>query len=148
MVKSTAGLPASHYWEQPLLGVNMKRRKSPSKAQNKIATLVDDLAEFEDFRNTILRTIRQDLKDGMTAEELRNKYAALVQARVITEAVSDESGRALTAAKDILDRAHGKATEKKEITHKLQDLSDQELDALIMSEEGDLAEMETVGGEQ
>lgn len=126
----------------------MKRRKSPTKAQNKIASLVDDLAEFEEFRGTILRTIRQDLKDGMTAEELRNKYAALVQARVITEAVSDESARALTAAKDVLDRAHGKATEKKEITHRLQDLSDTELDALIMSEEAELKDMETVGGEQ
>jgi hypothetical protein len=84
----------------------------------------------------------------MTAEELRNKYAALVQARVITEAVSDESARALTAAKDVLDRAHGKATEKKEITHRLQDLSDTELDALIMSEEAELKDMETVGGEQ
>lgn len=125
----------------------MKRTKSPAKQQDRMSRLLDELVEFEEFRTTILDTIRQDLKSGMTAAQLREKYSALVQARVLTEALTDESARALTAAKDVLDRAHGKATEKKEITHTLKDMSEEELDALIRSEEEELREIEVMAGE-
>lgn len=125
----------------------MKRTKSPAKQQDRMSRLLDELVEFEEFRTTILDTIRQDLKAGMTAAQLREKYAALVQARVLTEALTDESARALTAAKDVLDRAHGRATEKKEITHTLKDMSEAELDALIRSEEEELREIEVMAGE-
>lgn len=126
----------------------MRRRKSPEKQTGRMARLLDELSEFEEFRATVLDTIRQDLKAGMTANQLREKYASLVQARLITEALTDESARALTAAKDVLDRAHGKATERKEVTHRLKDMTEAELDALILSEEAELEDMDTVGGPQ
>lgn len=109
----------------------------------KQSRLHKDLAQFEEYQ-TILSSIRKDLKSGMTEQELARKYAPLAQARVISDMLtSDNVPAALAAAKDILDRVNGKSTEKKEVTHKFKDMSDKELEAVIKSEEEDLADMET-----
>ncbi len=110
-----------------------------TKRQHK---LHQDLAEFEDYQ-TILKTIRKDIKAGMTQKELAAKYAPLAQARVISEMLTSENPTAaLAAAKDLLDRVEGKATEKKEVTHRFKDMSEKELDAILKSEEEDLQNME------
>lgn len=105
--------------------------------------LHDKLVAFEEFEQQILPALVKDLKSGMTPSQLREKYDSIVQARAITTALTEaDSGKAMTAVKDILDRTHGKAVEKKEVTHRLQEVSDQELDAIIKSEEEDLEDME------
>lgn len=105
--------------------------------------LHDRLAAFEDFESEILPALIKDLKAGMTPDQLRQKYDSIVQARAITTALTErDSGKAMTAVKDILDRTHGKATEKKEVTHRFKDMSDKELDAVIKSEEAELSDME------
>lgn len=104
--------------------------------------LFSDLREFEDFRETILPAIRRDLQKGMSAKGLREKYASLIQARQITEAITSPDPRAaLAAGKDVIDRAEGKAVEKQEITHKFDNLTDEEFDAVLKSEEEDLKDM-------
>lgn len=100
--------------------------------------LMDDLSDFDEFRQDILPAIRRDLKSGMSSEDLRKKYLSWVTARQLTIALSDkDSGRANMAAKDVQDRAEGRATEKKEVTHKFEHLPDAELDALLLSKMGD-----------
>lgn len=112
-------------------------------AEKRMTDFIQDLVEFEDFKETILPAIRKDVKSGMTAKQLREKYAALAQARLITDALMNpDAGKAAVAAKDIIDRAEGKAVERKETTHRFENMSDQELDALLASEEEDLAQME------
>lgn len=103
-----------------------------------MARLIDELQDFEDFRESILPALRADLKKGLSTKEMREKYKSLVQARVLTTAITSDDGRAMAAAKDILDREEGKPTEKKEITHRYADMSDEELDAILKSEEEDL----------
>ncbi len=111
-------------------------------AEKKQDKLHKNLAEFEDYQ-TILKTIRQDIKKGMTQKELAVKYAPLAQARVISEMLTtDNPTAALAAAKDLLDRVEGKATEKKEVTHRFKEMSDKELNAILKSEEDDLKDME------
>lgn len=101
-----------------------------------------DLSQFEDYQ-TILSSIRKDLKNGLTEKQLREKYAPLAQARIISEMLTNEDGaKALAAARDLLDRTNGKATEKKEVSHRFADMSDKELDAVLKSEEEDLKDME------
>jgi hypothetical protein len=75
---------------------------------------------------------------GMSPDEMRKKYKAIIQARLIQTAITSDDGAALSAAKDILDRSDGKATEKKEVTHRYADMKEEELDAILMSEEEDL----------
>ena len=122
--------------------VPIEQFEDKSIAQKEYNKLLSDLSEFEEFREKILPAIRKDLMGGMSAPDLRKKYAALVQARIITEALTTpDAGKAATLAKDVMDRNEGKATEKKEVTIKYKDLSDDELDALLLSEEQELAEM-------
>lgn len=114
-----------------------------STHDNRAAKMIDDLAEFEEFRETTLKAIRRDISKGMGAKQLREKYAAIVQGRLITDALTtDDTAKAALIGKDIIDRVEGKATEKKEVTHRFKDMKDEELDAIIQSEEADLEDME------
>ena len=135
--------PMSKARAKPKTGGAATRKRTGHPAQTAAAGLLDALQKFEDFSTKILPALQKDLLSGMGAKELREKYAAIIQARQITTAIlSQDEGRASVAAKDVLDRTEGKATERKEVTHKFADLPDEELDAIIRSEEEELAYLE------
>jgi len=98
-----------------------------------MARKLDDLAEFDEFAD-ILKSIKLDLKCGMDEKRLREKYAPLCQARAITLALTcrDET-LALAAIRDNLDRKEGKPTQKQEVTHHLNELPEEEIDALLLT---------------
>lgn len=103
---------------------------------------MDDLAEFEEFKAEVLPQLRADLRKGMSAKQLREKYMALMEARKISIALGSlEEGVAVQAIKDAQDRQEGRATEKKTITHKYEEIPDEELDAILKSEAEDLNEI-------
>lgn len=107
-------------------------RKSGAELER--ASSIDDLALYDNLFAGALRGLKEDIAKGMDAISLAKKYAALAQARIVTTALTDEdSGKALAASQDIINRAHGKAVEKKEIKHAMADASDAELDAIIES---------------
>ncbi len=121
---------------RPKIGPNNRETR-------RAAQLVDDVAEFTQYRAEVLRKIRQDIRQGMSAKEIRKKYAAILQGRMITDALTTEDpDTASRIAKDVIDRVEGKATEKKEVTHKFSELTDQELDSVLESEDAELKEME------
>lgn len=97
---------------------------------------LDDLADFEDFQNTILPRLRKLLATGTaTPEQIYRECGDIVAARAVSLAIKEQdTGKALAAIKEVLDRGHGKATEKVELTHKYQNLKEQELDSLLQSE--------------
>lgn len=110
---------------------------------NNMVDMIADLAEFEEFQATTLKAIRQDIKKGLNGKALRDKYAAIVQGRLLTIALTTEDEKTAAAiAKDVIDRSEGKATEKKEVTHKFSDMNDKELDAMLKSEIEDLEDMQ------
>lgn len=122
-------------------GARPKSRRNQGKASDTediFTKAVQDLADFEEFRNSLLPALRADLMSGMSPDEMRKKYKAIIQARLIQTAITADDGAALSAAKDILDRSDGKATEKKEVTHRLSELSTEELKAILISEEQDV----------
>jgi hypothetical protein len=105
------------------------------QTDNHAADLVDQLRAFEEFRTELLPAIKRDLKSGLSADQLRKKYQAWVQARLIMNALTDpDAGKSTTAAKDLLDRVEGKAKETVDHNHRLQDVPEEELDAIVMSE--------------
>jgi hypothetical protein len=118
-------------------GKNLKTDsyKLAQKEQNAKADLVDRLMALEDFENTVLPALQADLKAGMSSDQLREKYTAIVQAQLITTAISSQAVKArLAASKDILDRAEGTATQRIEQTHRLEKLPEDQLDAILKSE--------------
>ena len=95
---------------------------------------MDELTAFEDFKETILPALQKAVREGVTADEIYQKFQSHAAARAVSIAMKEvDSSKALAAIKDILDRSGGKAAEKREITHKLERLPDEQLDALLLS---------------
>ena len=110
---------------------------------NRMAGVLDDIAEFEEFRESTLKAIRKDIKAGLSPKELLKKYSSIVQGRLLTTMLTTTDEKIVTAlGKDLIDRAEGKATEKKEVKHSFADMKDEELDAILKSEIEDLEDME------
>lgn len=122
-------------------GGKHKHNRGAPEAQ--MAKNIDDLAAFEDFQSSILPYLRDAIRRGATAEEIYKKAQTIAAARSVTIAITsvDES-KAMSAIKDILDRAGGKPAERKTIEHKFKDLSDHELDAMLLSESEEADELD------
>jgi len=103
------------------------------------AGLLDDLDQFEQYRKDVLKQIRDDLKRGLSADQIRDKYKPLVQARITTMALTSKDEKsALSAAKDIIDREDGRPTERKEITTHFDKMPDEQIQATLETELKDL----------
>lgn len=114
-----------------------KNRKISSNHINEKARIgmVDDINEFIKFRQEILPWLRTAIERGATAEEIYQKAQALAAARSVTIAMTEvDSGKAMNAVKEILDRSQGKPKERVELTKKYEGLTDDELDAMLLSE--------------
>jgi len=109
-----------------------------NRAYNEVeAALVDQLDElalFQEFQQDMLPKLRDLVKKGAKSDEILELGRALAAGRLITIAATEEdSGRALAAIKEVLDRKDGKVTERKEITHTMAKLKDEDLDALVLT---------------
>lgn len=101
-----------------------------SRARN-----IDDLVMYDDLMQGILSSVKKDLAAGLTGVEIMNKYASIAAARTVSIAATEaDSGKALQASKDIMDRAYGKAKETKDVTHRLDKVEEKQIDALLISE--------------
>lgn len=104
---------------------------------------IEEFMEFDEFRNKIPKKVRQQLLEGKSADEIMKHHAPLAAARIVAiAATAEDPKQALAAAKDIIDRSEGRATERKVITHRYEDLSDEELNSILMSEVEDIKELE------
>ncbi len=109
-----------------------KKQAYAARAVDQIGELLEDFSEWREMFAPILR---KDLRAGLSPKELRTKYKSLAQAREIAIAIGDQdSGKALTAIKSIIDREEGRPTERLEHTHKLEKLPDEQLDAMLLSQ--------------
>jgi uncharacterized protein (DUF433 family) len=102
-------------------------------ANSKQIDTVAALQEFEQFKESMLPALQKDLSDGLSAEQIMKKYQAVAAARIVSLLPNLNPKFAASAASQILDRTMGKAVERKAIAHQFQDLSEKEIDALIVS---------------
>lgn len=111
-----------------------KQRALNQATEDRLAAALDELAAFQEFKAEFLPQIRADLRAKKSAREIMQKYSAMAAARMVMVALTAaDPTKAASAAKDIMDRAEGKATEKVEVQHKYGELKDDELDALLES---------------
>jgi hypothetical protein len=96
-----------------------------------LCSMVDDLDLLETIKANVLPQIQIDLKKGLTAKQILEKYQAYAAAVTVTNMTDPRNS--VASAKEILDRTVGKPSEKKEVTHKYGALTDDELDALLKS---------------
>lgn len=110
------------------------RYRSGQDEQDQAADALDAIAEFEDFRSTVLPKLQQKLKDGATPEELRKFAQSYLTARQITVALtSDDESAALRAIDSLTHQNEGKPKERQEVEHRFGKLPENELDALLES---------------
>jgi hypothetical protein len=111
-----------------------KTRNAHMSNQNKMANQLDQLALFEEMQAELLPKLQKLIRQNASPEKIYKEFAALAAARTVSVALTEEdSGKALAAVKEVLDRTQGKATEKVETTHKYSKLDDAELDNLLKS---------------
>jgi hypothetical protein len=118
-----------------------KYEKRKHDLETKTVGAIDTLSDIESVFGSVMPQLLQDLKAGLGAKEIAAKYSALAQARLVTTALRGSESAALTAARDILDRSLGKATEVKKIEHSMAQASEEEIDALLESKLRDVKEV-------
>lgn len=117
----------------------MARPPFRNGSEHRMISALDKLKAYERFQELLLPTVIKDLEAGLTVDEILKKNAHLAAARLVSTAIAGEdAGKATAAAKEVLDRVQGKATERKEVTHKLDKLPDDQLDALLLTELEDM----------
>lgn len=110
-----------------------KGKHHTNRTEAEVVRSLDKLAAFEEFQAQIAPKLREMLKSNSASDILKfsEAYAA---ARLATVAMLEsDPGKAIVAAKDILDRVQGKAKERTEHVHKFEKLKDEELDSIIFS---------------
>lgn len=101
--------------------------------------LIDELAEFEEYKSKLLPEIAKLVKGGAPSKDILERSKALAVARLALIAVNEADPKtALNAIKEVLDRTDGKVTDKREVTHAMQNLKDEELDALLIASSSDV----------
>lgn len=113
---------------------NQRPKRSAHAGMAKMANIIDDIAEFEKFKEEFLPMLRKDMFSDMTAQEIYEKYSKLAAGKgVMTALFEPDPAKAIPMIKDILDRTQGKPVQREEITNKYENLKDEELDAMILA---------------
>lgn len=112
-----------------------KIRKDGDRQVEKKVDFIQQLIEFEKFKEEILPMLMEDIQKGTPPAEMRKKYQTYLAARQISVALTTpDPSIALQAIKDLSDRNEGRAVERRESTHKFENLPDDQLDAALNSQ--------------
>lgn len=119
----------------------MAKRSKPKgkgrfKVQNDMLNRIERerrLQALEEAEAQLITPVREDIRNGLTSEQILEKYSSYAAAALVTAAATRADSSGITAAKEVLDRVHGKAIQKTEATHKFEKLKDDEIDALLAS---------------
>lgn len=119
----------------------MSRRRTRNNELDRMVSSVDNIRDFVEIFQGLTPGLKADLKKNLSPKQLIEKHQSLLTARLLSIAVTDpDSAKSVAACRDLLDRVLGKPTEKKEMEHKFSKLSDQELDAVLVTELDDSQE--------
>jgi len=120
-----------------------KGRRDGHSNQNRMVKTIDEIRQYEEWREEILPLLQADIKKGLPPAEMIKKYRSMIAARQIMRAIKPEDDSvSAAAAKDLLDRSEGKPVEKKEIKHALEDLPEEQLDAVLLTKLADMKSKE------
>lgn len=109
--------------------------------QKRMAETLDDLEEFESFKKDILPKLRREMQKGSSAEDIFKMVTPLLAGKLASMALTTKDNKeSMAMIKDILDRSQGKARERIQVTTKYEQMSDEELAALVRQQEEDDAD--------
>lgn len=112
------------------MGGGRRKRKAVNHHENDMHALIDGEI-FRAFQAKILASLKEDLMNGMKAEDIFKKYEPQAAAALVSALLDPKN--VVTASEKILDRTQGKAVQKVDSTHRLEKLKDSELDSFLTS---------------
>lgn len=119
-----------------------KPRKTNKTAEGRQLSAIEKMRIYQALAETIPPELMKDLADGMPVSKMREKWLPFLTVKKISLGLTSDNPETVNRIeKDFTDRIEGKPTEKKEIAHRLAELSDQELDAYILSEQDSLDDL-------
>lgn len=112
----------------------MATRQKHDSEEERMARMMDDVAEFEEFRQSLLPKLRRAVLEGWSADKIRREVGPHVAARVASMALLGpaRSGITMKAAQDTLDRLEGKPIQRQETLHHHTQMTKKELAALVL----------------
>jgi hypothetical protein len=110
-----------------------EHERTAQKLQDGQARALDDLAEFETFRDLFAPEIRKMLLDGASDKQIMEKFRPLMAGRLVQIGAAGKSSDAISAIRELLDRLDGKPKQAIDHTHKLAKLPESEIDAILQS---------------
>jgi hypothetical protein len=117
-----------------------KNRITGAAVQDTMASVLDELLAYEDWRQTILPELKKMIAAGKSADEMYAWAESFAAGRAISIALTEtDSTKALSGVKEILDRSKGKAKERVDVEHRYSKLKDEEIDALLESKLDEVA---------
>lgn len=110
-------------------------KEGNAKTENRMMDALEELANYEEFVAHLAPQLKKDLVSGMSSEDIYKKYSGMAAARAVAIATTERNPAvAMKAIQEVLDRALGKPTQKIEAKHRFDELSEEELDALVLAE--------------
>ena len=112
----------------------MASRQKHDSEEEKLVRSIDDLAEFQAFKEALLPKLRQMVLEGWSADKIRREVGPYIAAKIASMALlgNVKSATTLKAAQDTLDRMEGKAIQRVEQKTIYAQMSKRELAALCM----------------
>lgn len=109
-------------------------RKRGEKQENWLCSIVDDYSEFERYKGA-MKQLMGLVQKGASPEEIYEKFGPALAARMIMLGLTEKNPAMLKGViQEVHNRAYGKPKEKQEVTHKYENLSEEELNQQIEQE--------------
>ncbi len=108
--------------------------------EERMFRIIEELAQFEEWSKEVPELLKRAILSGKSAPELYDQFDNVAAVRVVQILMTEtDSTKALAAAKDVLDRKYGRATEKKVIKHEFEDMPDEQINSILKGELADVA---------
>lgn len=117
---------------------NSKNFKTVNEPEEEMARSLDQLIEYDEYCASIAPKLREMLAEGKTSQEIYRWAQSIAAAKAVTLINSRDGKVALQAVKEVLDRGVGKAADNINITTRYEDLSDEDIEALLVSQREEL----------
>ena len=108
-------------------------RKSSNKVEQNLVSELDEVLGYEQYKS-LLKDLKHALKTNEDPQKVMERAKTYAAVRLASMAATEEDNyKALAVIKELFDRTDGRPTQKQEIEHKYDQLTEEQLDAVALS---------------
>lgn len=108
-----------------------KKRKSNAPIESWMSHTLDDFQEFQEHKKLHNKLLKM-VNSGASPEKIYEEFGAALAARMVALGMTERNPAMLKAVvQEIHNRSLGKPTERQEVTHKYEQMSEEDLDKIL-----------------